>query len=51
MTEALLVSILLVTGITPFVLYYFVRAERSQRETMTRHEAEQAARRDTCNRD
>lgn len=30
-----------------FVLYYFIRAEHDQRETMNRETAEQAARQDT----
>ena len=34
----------------PFVLYYLVRAEHDQRETMHRETAEQSARRDRRDR-
>ncbi|GAB3684546.1 hypothetical protein GCM10028857_13680 [Salinarchaeum chitinilyticum] len=44
---ALVVLLLAVALAAPLVLYYLVRAEHDQRETMDREAAERAARRDT----
>ncbi|MFA9517964.1 hypothetical protein ACERIT_12225 [Halopenitus sp. H-Gu1] len=47
----LFVLVLLLAVVAPFVLYYFVRAEQTQRATMDREAAEQAARQDLQDRD
>lgn len=47
MAAAVLVAFLLFAIGGPVVLYYLVRAEHDQRETMDRREAEQKARRDS----
>lgn len=51
MAEAAIVIIFLLAIVAPIVLYVLVRSEHDQRETMDRQEAEQAARRDTPDRD
>lgn len=47
----LFVIAFLLAVVTPFVLYYLVRTEHTQRTTMDRETAERAARRDTHDRD
>lgn len=47
----LFVVVLVIGLVAPLLLYYLVRAEHDQRETMDRAEAEQAARRDTNGRE
>lgn len=46
MAAGLFALVFLLAIAAPFVLYYFVRAEHDERETMNRQEAERAARRD-----
>ena len=46
----MLVLVLLISLIGGLILYSLVRAEHDQRETMDRDQAEQAARRDTSDR-
>lgn len=51
MAEAAFVIVFLGLAIVaPIVLYYLVRAEHDRRDTMTRQEAEEAARRDRHDR-
>lgn len=51
MTGAVLGLFFVFAIIGPLVLYALVRAEHDDRETMSRDEAERAARRDTRNTD
>lgn len=54
MSPASMISVafvFLLAVVAPFVLYYFVRAEHTQRTTMARQDAEKTARRDTQDRD
>ena len=51
MTAGVFALFVLIAVVAPLVLYYFVRAEHDQRETMDRREAEQTARRDTRDRE
>ena len=45
----LFILVFLFAVVAPFVLYYFVRAERDQREAMDRETAERTVRQDTDN--
>jgi hypothetical protein len=52
MTEGVVLALVVTLGIVgPLVLYYLVRAEHNQRETMDRQTAQQRARRDTRDRE
>jgi multisubunit Na+/H+ antiporter MnhG subunit len=51
MIAAIVVFVLLLAVVAPIALYYLVRAEHDERETMERNEAERTARRDTRDRE
>jgi hypothetical protein len=51
MTSAAFLLVVGLAVVAPLVLYYFVRAERENRETMDRRTAERRARRDTRDRE